>query len=378
VASATLAALNADSRAELDAQQREVLARISAITSQIDRLRSERSPSARERLLSLRLARNSLTQQLGAVLGDSVARAPSVSPAGPPTAPANPVSPRPVLNLVAGLLLGLLVGIGLAWLRARTDTRLRSAEEAMDLLDRPLLGTIPSRTVEGAAANRSLRDAFDLVHANLLVSPDERRIIMVTSPSSGDGKTFVARGLATAAAHTGREVLLVDGDLRARTLSHSLGHAHPGGLADALARAEDWRGEDVHDLAVDIALSGVALRFLPAGTATPNPSSLLQRPFVDRLFESLRDLAPLVIVDTPPAAALPDALLLASVADQVVVVARARVTRRDQLAGVVATFERRLPDRLVSVVVIAPSEHASYAGATARGDARGTGTAVTP
>ena len=376
VARETLAALNADSRVELDGQQREILARISAITSQIERLRSDRSPSAHERLLSLRLARNSLTQQLGAVLGDSVARAPSVSPAGPPTAPADPVSPRPVLNIAAGLLLGLLLGIGLAWLRARTDTRLRSAEEVMDLLERPLLGTIPSRMAGGAVGDRSLRDAFDVVHANLLVSPAERRIIMVTSPSSGDGKTFVARGLAESAARAGRNVLLVDGDLRARALSHSLGPANAVGLSDALADAEHCRCEDVHDLAVDIALDGVAMRFLPAGTATPNPSSLLHGPFVRGLFEAIRDLAQLVIVDTPPAAALPDALLLAGVADQVVVVARARVTRRDQLAGVVATLERRLPDSLVSVVVIGPKEHASYASASARGDAHGTATAV--
>jgi Mrp family chromosome partitioning ATPase len=369
VARATVAALNADSRSELDGQQREILARISAITSQIERLGADRSPSVHERLLSLRLARNSLTQQLGGVLGESVARTPSVSPAGPPTAPAQPVSPRTALNIGAGVLLGLLVGIGLAWLRARTDTRLRSAQEATDLLDRPLLGTLPSRVRERAVGNRSLRDAFDVVLANLLISPDERRIIMVTSPSSADGKTFVARGLAQVAAQGGRKVLLVDGDLRARALSRSLGRANAPGLSDAVVDAKQGRCEDVDDLAVDIAFDGAAVRFLPAGTETPNPSSLLHRPIVHGLFEALPD-AQLVIIDTPPAAALPDALLLATVADQVVVVARARVTRREELSAVVAMLARRLPDKLIGVVVIGPSEHASYPTAPPRGEAR--------
>jgi Mrp family chromosome partitioning ATPase len=192
---------------------------------------------------------------------------------------------------------------------------------------------------------------------------------MVTSPSSADGKTFVARGLAQVAAQGGRKVLLVDGDLRARALSRSLGRANAPGLSDAVVDAKQGRCEDVDDLAVDIAFDGAAVRFLPAGTETPNPSSLLHRPIVHGLFEALPD-AQLVIIDTPPAAALPDALLLATVADQVVVVARARVTRREELSAVVAMLARRLPDKLIGVVVIGPSEHASYPTAPPRGEAR--------
>ena len=277
VARATIQAIDEDVRRQLDAQQQEIQARIASVTAQIDASAAE-SVVDRERLRSLQLARNALTEQLGSVLGQGVAGAPRMSLGGPPNVPASAASPRPLLNVLAGLLLGLLVGVGLAWLRARTDTALQSSKEAKELLDLPVVGSIPTRR-SASPDQEPVRDAFDVLHANLAppgLDVELERIVVITSPDERAGTASVAQGLAAAAARAGRDVVLVDGDLRSRRLSERLGQAGSRGFSDAV-------------LAGEPALVPVSLdepyRFVPAGTAVPNTTRLLHSSEVRRLLD---------------------------------------------------------------------------------------------
>jgi Mrp family chromosome partitioning ATPase len=345
----TIESLNEDSRTQLDEQQREIQARIASVTRQIQELGTPLSAADRERLESLRLARNALTRELGGVLGEGVARAPHISLSGPPNAPADPVEPRPLLNLVAALLLGSLIGIGLAWIRDRTSTKLLSSQEATALVQAPLLGSIPLRP-SFSLDDPLVRNAFQVLHANIAAAApdaDAGQIVVVTSADPGAGKSSVARGLAEAAAHVGTDTLLVDGDLRRRRLSRDLGHGGSPGFSDAAVSA------DVAPQIVPVP-GGAMFVLLPAGTPARNPSSILHSPGVRQLLEDLRQANRLIIVDTPPAGSLPDASILAESADCVLIVARTSATKRGHLTSVVNAFERRRQGRVVGLAVIEP------------------------
>jgi receptor protein-tyrosine kinase len=351
VARATIQAIDEDVRRQLDAQQQEIQARIASVTAQIDRS-AEEDVVDRERLRSLQLARNALTEQLGSVLGQGVAGAPRMSLGGPPNVPASAASPRPLLNVLAGVLLGLLVGVGLAWLRARTDTTLQSSKEATELLDLPVVGSIPKRR-SASLDHELVRNAFDVLHANLAPpGPDAEleRIVVVTSPDERAGTASVAQGLAAAAARAGRDVVLVDGDLRRRGLSERLGQAEAQGVSDAVLSGDP--------ALVPVSLDG-PYRFVPAGTAVPNTTRVLHSQEVRRLLTDLGDGDRLVIVDTPPAGSLPDASILAALADDVLVVARAGTTERDDLTSLVSSLRRRPYGQIAGLVVVEPRADAA-------------------
>ncbi len=235
VATQSIETLNEDSRTQLDEQQREIQARIASVTRQMEQLGPPLSAADQERLESLRLARNALIEQLGGVLGEGVARAPHISLSGPPNAPADLSSPDRLLNLIAALVLGALIGVGLAWIRDRTNTKIVSSQEATALVQAPVLGSIllgPSFTLDDPL----VRNAFRILHANVAAAmpdADGSQIVVVASDDPGPGKSSVARGLAEAAAHARSDVLLIDGDLRGRRLSRDLGHGSSLGFSDA-------------------------------------------------------------------------------------------------------------------------------------------------
>src|SRR5919201_1475586 len=127
-------------------------------------------------------------------------------------------------------MLGLLVGSGLAWLRARLDRGLHSSEEAEQLLEAPVLASIPLRR-RYSSSDAVLGEAYDILRANLAFLALDRPLHVLTFSSfnPGEGKTSTAEGVAYAAVRGGLNVLLVDGDVRTRTLSERLGYADAPG-----------------------------------------------------------------------------------------------------------------------------------------------------
>ena len=324
--------------ASSQSQQQALKEKIAAVTAQIGRTGS---PSE---LDSLRGARSSLQQQLANVIASGIQQGQSVSIPSPPTASSSPVSPRPTLNLIAGLLLGLLAGIGLSWVRLRLDRGLHSSQEAEELLDVPMLASIPVRK-RFSIDDPVLGEAYDVLRANLRFLSLDRalQVFTLSSYNPREGKSSTVEGLAFAAGRGGMSVAIIDGDVRTRTLTQRLGYDGAPGVTNVVVGAASL-DEALVELAPGISL-------LPTGPTPPNPPSLLASTQMRDVIDELRGRFSLVLIDSPPVAHLADASILASVSDGVIVVARVGATARTDLVNAAVNL-RHSPTPIVGSVVL--------------------------
>lgn len=260
--------------------------------------------------------------------------------------PKSPSSPRVARNTVLGGVLGLLLGLGMAFLLERLDRRIREPKDLEALYGLPLLGVVP----ESKALSRSARsggglpavlptseaESFQLIRAHLRYFNVDRqlRTLLVASAAPGDGKTTIARHLAAAAAAVGSRVLLLEADLRRPTLAQQLGVQSGPGVADVLIGAVAW-SEATQKVNLD-APSGEGtskartLDVLVAGaTLPPNPSELIESQAMRVLLERAQSTYDLIVIDTPPLTAVSDAFPLLRRVDGVVIVGRVGRNRRD-------------------------------------------------
>lgn len=297
--------------------------------------------------------------------------------------PTRPVSPRTVRNTLLGALAGLIVGAiaALAW--ARLDTRVRSARELDGLLGVPLLARVPdSESLALGAALRELpaadAEAFQMARVGLryLDADPEIRSVLLTSPEAGDGKTTVAFGLAACAATSGDRVLVVEADVRQPSLD-AVVEAGPAGLSTVLAgRAR--LDEALVSVEVTTGGDGVggSVDLLLAGPAPANPTRLFESEEMEKLLSKAEERYDLVVIDTPPATILPDAVPLTAWVDGVVVVAGLGQDKRERLVelrerlrqvgaplvGAIANFAER-PDESYFTYIRAHEAAVAEAGA---------------
>jgi capsular exopolysaccharide synthesis family protein len=251
-------------------------------------------------------------------------------------------SPRPTRDAIVGLVLGILLGVGLAALLERVDRHLRDPREIASAFDRPILGVVPeSRTISKAATTALQRldpaeeEAFRMLRANLRYFNVDRPIksVLITSAAPGEGKSTVSLQLAMVAASGTARVLLLEADLRRPVLAARLGLRGREGLSQVLAGSLDL------DRAVkQIPLDGTGaagldpqktLDVLVAGPVPPNPSDLVESERMRQLITHAESVYDLVVIDTPPTSVVSDAIPLVSEVSGVIVVTRVGRTKRE-------------------------------------------------
>ncbi|MFE2516790.1 polysaccharide biosynthesis tyrosine autokinase [Streptomyces mirabilis] len=255
-------------------------------------------------------------------------------------APVGPVSPRPLLNLAAGVLGGLLLGAGLVALRETLDTTLKTSEALGEFTALPGLGTIPydrnvpRQPLVSADGHSHRAEAFRKLRTNLQFSQVDEppRIIAVTSSVPGEGKTNTAVNLALSLAEAGLSTCLVDGDLRRPCVASTFGLVQDAGLTTVLigqARIEDVMQQ-----------AGGRLSVLASGAVPPNPTELLASARMEEVLRELADTYEVVIVDTAPVLPVADTLGLASFAQGALLVVRAAKTSREQVRTAAESLDR--------------------------------------
>jgi capsular exopolysaccharide synthesis family protein len=251
--------------------------------------------------------------------------------------PRGPISPNKMRNYQVAIILGLVIGIGLALGFEHLDNTFKSPEDVKAHLQVPFLGMVPDvglRTAGGAVRgpnasqvlknpSSAVADAYRVLRTNLIFTSAETtgRVILVTSASPGEGKTTTLANLATALAQNGAKVLAMDGDLRRPTLNHHFGLQKTPGLSDLIV-GKAAASQAIQSTRVN------GLQALPCGYQPPNPAELLGSPMMRQILEALRAHYDWVLIDAPPLLAIPDAAVLASLVEGVVLVLAAEVATK--------------------------------------------------
>lgn len=289
-------------------------------------------------------------------------------------APAGPSSPKTSRNTAIGGILGLFIGLALAFMLEPLDRRIGGPEDVETIYDLPLLGAVPaSRALsrKRAALPFAEAEAFSLIRAHLrfLNSDRDVRTVVIASAAVGEGKTTTALHLAEASAKSGSRVLLLELDLRHPTLAQHLDIQPGPGAADVLAGAVRM---DQATRSVDLSMSspangtlGGTFDVLPAGAVLPaNPGALIESHAMEVVLQHARSEYDLVVIDTPPLTCVSDAFPLLTKVDGVIIVARIEHGRRDaaeRLHQILANSGARL------LGVIANGARSAGAGAYRRG-----------
>ncbi len=276
--------------------------------------------------------------------------------------PDTPVSPNLPLNLAIGLVFGLFLGSALAFVRDYFDDSVKTKEMAQRVTGVATLGLIPKldgRTdlVTVTHPTAPAAEAFRLLRTSVKFLGVERqvRVVQVTSPSPGEGKTMVAVNLAVAFAQAGDRVVIVGADLRRPRMEEVLDVPLTPGLTAVLI------GDVTLPQAIQSASAVPNLSVLPAGYPPPNPSELLSGERARRLIDVLGQTYDVVVIDCPPVLPVTDSLVLARMADTTLLVTSANKTSKRSLTRAVELL-RQVDAPLVGTVLNSLSADETFSG----------------
>ena len=281
----------------------------------------------------------------------------------PARVPTTPISPRTKLDIGIGVLIGLVVGLGLAFLREALDNTIRDRDELEEEVGLAVLGSVPWDKQIAATpisfrgdAHGGRAESFRQLRVNLefIEVDNPPRVIAVTSALAGEGKTHTALNLAAALAEVGRRVCLVEADLRRPTLAGLVGVVGEIGLTSVLG------GIALVDDVLQYA--GDNLTVLTAGPVPPNPSELLNTHTFRLVLAGLRDRFDMVIIDTAPLLPVADGALVAALADAAVLTVRGAKTHRVQVHQAISTLAHVGVTPAGVILSMAPPGHGARYG----------------
>ena len=242
--------------------------------------------------------------------------------------PLSPIKPRKRVNLMIGACVGLFLGLAVAFFLDYLDNTFRTPEDVEKYLGLAVLAVVP-KTGDVGLSDRGVKEAYQSLRTSVIFSSEsrQRKIILVSSAGPQEGKSSVTGNLARTLAAAGERVIVLDCDLRRPTqhLVHELERDH--GITNYLSApldVTDWSGYVKPTTLPN-------LHLLTCGPIPPSPPELLGSSRLADLLETAKQRYDWILIDSPPAASLTDASLLAAMADMVVLVVRYNHTDRDMV-----------------------------------------------
>ena len=263
-----------------------------------------------------------------------------------------PVSPKGKMIYLIALVLGVGIPVGVIYLLELTKFKIEGRSDVEKLTSVPIVGDIPlTDEKQGAIAvfenqNNLMSETFRNIRTNLqFMLENDKKVILVTSTVSGEGKSFISANLAISLSLLGKKVVIVGLDIRKPGLNKVFNIPRKEvGITQYLANPE----KNLMDL---VQLSDVSknLYILPGGTVPPNPTELLARDGLDKAIETLKKNFDYVILDTAPVGMVTDTLLIGRVADLSVYVCRADYTHKNEYTLINELAEK---DKLPSLCTV--------------------------
>lgn len=274
---------------------------------------------------------------------------------------AGQVAPRPMIVLLAALLLGLLIPAGIIYLMDILQYKIRTRADVDRISKVPVLGEIPKHEENENIAvleneTRPIDEAFRMSRTNLLLTlGSDNKVVVFTSTVAGEGKTFVALNMSISTALLDKRVLLIGMDLRIPRLKEYMNLETNNGLTSYLSGFE----KDIDSLVVP---SGVHpnLYVLPSGPIPPNPAELLSRPTLDRAIEKLREEFDYIFIDSAPSSQVTDTLIISRVSDATVYVCRADYSSKGNLRFANSLMETKKLKNMLLVINDVTEFHRGY------------------
>jgi succinoglycan biosynthesis transport protein ExoP len=298
-----------------------------------------------------------LTEKLNAARLNEQATIRSIRIIDQASQPKAPASKKMLIPLLAGVFGGLGLALAVGLLLEHVNEVIETEEDVVRITGYPVLGSIP---VVEQARGRDPKEpvnfllshpAFALaleacrgVRTSVEFQDSERppKVIVLTSPGAGEGKSTMIFNLGWVFWETGRRTLLVDADLRRPSLHRAFQIPNEVGLVDLLRQNLEW--QEVTRTAKE------GIDFIPSGIEPSNPGALLSSRHMKRMLEFVRGRFDLVLLDSPPVLAVSDNLALASQVDGIVLVVRSGLTKRRSLLRAKAQLDR-IRGHVIGVVV---------------------------
>lgn len=295
-------------------QQKRTLEAIPEQEQQLEKL--SRNKTVNDKIYSYLLEKRSET----AILESSTV--PKIRVIDAPLVPTRPIKPKRLLIIFIGFIMGLLVGVGISFLKSFMDDTIKSIEDIENLTAIPLYGSIPF--LHSQKIIEPYQEALRAIRTNLefLQNSDKSKLITVTSSIPSEGKTSTVSELAKIIAQSGKKVILLDMDMRRSTIHEKFALPNEEGTSTLLA------GKNSLDEVIQTTKQE-NLDVITSGPIPPNPSELLMSNELTNITQTLLSKYDYILLDSPPIGLVTDAMIIMRMSDVNLIVLKANYSKKD-------------------------------------------------
>lgn len=324
---------------DLQGKIEDVGQQIDDLTASLDALTSATEiQDAQNRIAALEQVKSTYQSTYANLLNVYQADSPNVlSVFDPAVQPQWPIPSKAKLIVAVAGMAGIGLAIGAIVLMEYLDTSLRwLGDGVQSILDMPVLGMVPRVSREEVLLSNHnvlspVAESIRAVRTKVFLMRPEHpfETLLLTSPSPGEGKSFVLANLAVVLASSGNRVIIIDADMRRPTLHELFDQPNVRGLADILSGNDIESGDHPSLHLLEVGFDN--LLFMPAGRPPTDPATLLTSPRLPALLTSLKERADVILIDSPPVLGPPDATVLTNLVDGTIMVVSAGATKRESI-----------------------------------------------